>query len=107
MSIAAYLGKEKIMLGMRGMRDRWQESLDRAGHVMDKAVALMDKAIEYLDDLKRTTKVVAGVLDQQQKVLQQDLELKRVETRRIELEIKRAGEGESGKSTRKERRKSK
>jgi len=66
----------------------------------------MDKASDYLDEAKKLTRTLAGVLDQQQKVLQQDLDLKKAETRRIEIEIKRIEDAHPAISTKKEQRKS-
>ena len=92
------------MLGMRGMRDRWSESLERLGKLMEKGTTLMDKAVDYIDELKILTKTLVQTLNQQQKVLEQDLELKKAEMRRVELEIQGLLEDRSKKSKMKEKK---
>lgn len=78
---------------MLGMRGRWSDSLDGITKLIDRGTELMMASISYVKgELTTTTAKLSESLKKLDQVLDQETELKKMEARRIELEIKKLEE---------------
>ena len=78
---------------MLGMGGRWSNSLDGITKLIEKGTELVKASMLYVQgELTATTAKLNESLKKLDQVLDQEMELKKVETRRIELEIKKLEE---------------
>lgn len=75
------------MLGMKSMRDRWADSFEKATKLMEKAMELIHKTIDYLDNLKNLTERINAIVELHQKAIEQEIELKKAQTKLVLLQI--------------------
>lgn len=75
------------MLGMKSMRDRWTDSFEKATRLMEKAMELIHKTIDYLGELKNLTEQINTVVELHRKSIEQEIELKKAQTKLVELQI--------------------